>query len=301
MKPKPDATIVLKPKLPFDFDLSSKTYNTNKYQTHGAYIDKTLYKCLQIDEETSLITITEHNNELLANLHGNNLERLEETAKWIISAELDLAPFYKTDDKPMRTLIESNYGLKPSRTASIYEALIIAITEQQISLNVAYKIQDRLAKKYGSKYEFGPHTFYSFPTPDIISNVEIMDLRQLGLSRNKASYIIDISKKIASDGFDLESLKYVSTDEVREVMLSLRGVGPWTANYVLIRGLGRTNMVPYDDLGLRDSVGYYYRDGERVSSDEAEEIFSRFGDYKGIACFYLLFARVFLEKIKDLQ
>jgi len=60
-----------------------------------------------------------------------------------------------------------------------------------------------------------------------------MDLRQLGLSRNKARYIIDISKNVTSDGFDLESQKYVSTDEVREVMLSLRGVGPWTTNYVL--------------------------------------------------------------------
>ena len=291
MKPKPDATITLNPTLPFDFDLSSRINRLDKDYTHTAYIENTLYKVLEIEEKTSLISIKEKNSILNANLYGTNLERLEEIANWIVSADLDLTPFYSTKDKVMISLLETLSGLKPARTASVYEALLIAIAEQQISLKVALILQNRLVKRYGTEYKFGPLTFYSFPTPKRLASADIADLRQLGLSRNKATFITDISRDVASGALDLESLKNDPTEKAREKLLALRGVGPWTANYVLIRGLGRADMVPYDDLGVRDSVGLFYNDGDRVSSDEAEEILSRFGIYEGIASYYLIYAR----------
>ena len=291
MKPKPDATIALKPTLPFDFDLSSRINRLDKDYTHSVYFENTLYKCLEIEEKSSLISIKEKDNILKANLYGTNLARLEKTANWILSADLDLTPFYSTKDKVMTSLLETLYGLKPPRTASIYEALVIAITEQQISLKVALILQSRLVKRYGSEYKFGPQTYYSFPTPKRLASAEIADLRQLGLSRNKATFITDISRDLASGALDLESLKNDPTEKARENLLALRGVGPWTANYVLIRGFGKTDMVPYDDLGIRDSVGLFYNDGDRVSSEEAEEILSRFGKYEGIASYYLIYAR----------
>ena len=99
MKPKADAKIALKPTLPFDFDLSSKINRLDKDYTHTTYIEKTLYKCLEIEDKPSLISIKENNDILKADLYGSNLTRLEETANWIISADLDLTPFYSTKDK----------------------------------------------------------------------------------------------------------------------------------------------------------------------------------------------------------
>lgn len=71
----------------------------------------------------------------------------------------------------------------------------------------------------------------------------------------------------------------------------MKGVGRWTADYVLLRGLGRLEAVPIDDLGIRDAVGLFYKGGERPTAREAEEILSRFGEQAGVAAYYLLFAR----------
>ena len=70
----------------------------------------------------------------------------------------------------------------------------------------------------------------------------------------------------------------------------------WTADYVLTRGLGRVDMVPYDDLGIRDAVGIFYKGGERATSEEAKSFLSRFGSYAGLAAYYLIFARFLRAK-----
>jgi DNA-3-methyladenine glycosylase II len=102
-----------------------------------------------------------------------------------------------------------------------------------------------------------------------------------------------LSKRVNSGNLDLESLKDRPTAEVREELQSIRGVGEWTSDYVLVRGLGRTEMVPYDDLGTQDSVGLYYKGGVRATRIEVEKILNRFGAYAGLANYYLIYSRFF--------
>ncbi len=209
-------------------------------------------------------------------------------AAWILSSDLDLQPLYQVDDPVFAPLAERFCGLKPPRTATVFEGLVIAIIEQQIGLRVANLLQNRLVSRFGPPFKFGDLEFSAFPSPDRLAGLDPQDLRDLGLSMNKSRFILGIADGVASGDQDFELLKRMTTDEAREVLVSIKGVGRWTADYVLVRGLGRFEAVPFDDLGIRDAVGLFYKGGERASAREAEEILSRFGELAGVAAYYLL-------------
>jgi DNA-3-methyladenine glycosylase II len=153
--------------------------------------------------------------------------------------------------------------------------------------------QERIVKRYGKKLQHGALTFYSFPTPELLASVDLYELRGLGLSRNKADFITRMSSRVASGEIDLESLKAKPTQEAREALQAIRGVGEWTSDYVLIRGLGRIEMVPYDDIGTQDSVGLFYKGGVRATRGDVQKLLSHFGQHAGLANYYLIYARFF--------
>lgn len=228
--------------------------------------------------------------------HDYHHEPPEDVARWLLSADLDLCPFYSKVNSTISKLVMKLYGLKPPRTRTLFEALVLAIIEQQIGLNVAITFQNRLVKRYGVPVQYKGEkdmTFFTFPTPESLSEAKLDDLRSFGLSRNKAIFLTELSKKVVSGELDLESMRSIKTNKVREVLMSIKGIGPWTADYALIRGLGRVELAPYDDLGIRDAIGLYYKNGERVTSSEAETILSEFGEYAGLAAYYLIFARMY--------
>jgi DNA-3-methyladenine glycosylase II len=294
MVQKPDAAVTLHPLQPFNFNSSCTIFTRSDSYTHTAYINGTLYKCVERSGEPALITIRGERSALRARLYGQGaVEWLESSGNWLISSELNLKPFYAKADDVMAPIIERLYGLKPPRTASVYEALVIAYTEQQISLRVAMAFQERIVKRYGKMLQHGGLIFYSFPAPEVLASADVDELRTIGLSRNKADFITGASKKVASGEIDLESLKAKPTPEAREALRGIRGVGEWTSDYVLVRGLGRVEMVPYDDIGTQDSVGLFYKGGVRAMRKEVEEILGHFGEYAGLANYYLIYARFF--------
>lgn len=205
-----------------------------------------------------MITVVGRPKTILARLYGsNNKSYLRKTAGWITAADLDLLPFYRSVDVTLKPLIRHLRGLKPPRTATAHEALIIAFTEQQITTRLARTFQNRMVLKYGKPFQLGELKFHTFPSPHSLASASKEDLKHLGLSRNKADFIVEASRSVASGELDLEALKGRPTTEAREVLLSIKGVGEWTADYVLSRGLGRPEMVPYYDLGARDTIGLF--------------------------------------------
>jgi DNA-3-methyladenine glycosylase II len=294
MEAQPLAESELRPVLPFNFALSCSINTRFGRGAHTSFVDGSLYKCFEESEAPILLKISVSDGHLIARLFGSGFKgQPEAMANWIISSDLSLKTFYLKASGPMSDLVKSLNGVKPLRTGTIFEALLIAITEQQISLKVAQNFQNRLVDRYGKSIAKDGITFRTFPSPARLSILDPSKLKEVGLSTNKSNFITGVSKRIASGELDLESLKGMTTEKAREHLLSIRGVGPWTADYVLIRGLGRVEMVPYEDLGIRDAVGLFYRGGHRVTSDEAEEILSEYGSYAGLAAYYLIFARMF--------
>ena len=77
-------------------------------------------------------------------------------------------------------------------------------------------------------------------------------------------------------------------DEVYSTLTQIRGIGPWTAEYVLVRGLGRPDRVPAEDIGIRDVVGKYLAGGERVEASRVQELLKPFAPFRGLTAYYLL-------------
>ncbi len=321
MKSKIDGQMVLfsqgtiKPLQPFDFGLSCGIYTRFEEWTHSAFLGGVLYKCFEVKGAPHLLEVFQQDSQIEARLFRfepkpsiglgsasgsrNASENYDpssdhvasDLASWVLSSDLDLRPLYQVEDPIFAPLAERFQGLKPPKTPTVFEALVIAIIEQQIGLRVAHVLQNRLVMRLGQPVKFGEIEFRAFPSPERLTDLEPQDLRDLGLSMSKSRFILRIAEAVASGSLDLESLKKMTTEEAREVLVSVKGVGRWTADYVLVRGLGRPEAVPHDDLGIRDAVGLFYKGGERATAREAENILSRFGELAGVAAYYLLFAR----------
>ncbi len=212
--------------------------------------------------------------------------RLRETAAWLLQAELDLRPFYRiaARDRVLGPIAKKLRGLKAMRPASLFDMAVTVVTEQQISLVAAFRIRERVIERYGDRFKGE----VLFPRPEALARSRLEGLRRSGLSARKAEYIRDFSRLVASGGFDLERLRKMSDDEVREAIMGIRGFGLWSAEYLLIRGLGRPDVVPADDLGIRTIVGRYFGRGGRMSAGEVRRALEPFAPYRGVATFYLI-------------
>jgi DNA-3-methyladenine glycosylase II len=223
-------------------------------------------------------------------------ERLRAQAGWIVLAALDLRPFYRVakNDPVISPLARRFRGMKPIRPATLFEMTVDAVIEQQISLAAARRIRVRLVERFGEKKD----GLWIFPGPEALARTPLEAIRACGLSGRKAEYINGLASQVVDGSFDLDGLTGMSDDEVRSTISGIRGFGRWSADYILIRGLGRPDAVPVDDLAVRSIVGKYLGDGSRLTADEVEQRLKPFAPFRGIAVFYLLVHHRFASETK---
>ena len=223
--------------------------------------------------------------EIRTDLPGS-VSEVKRVASWIVFAELDLLPFYglAASHSVLGPIAQELHGLKPMRPASLFEMLVVAITEQQISLIAAYRIRARIVERLGDHVD----GLWAFPTPSLLAESSIRDLMACGLSQRKAEYVKGLANKVANGLLELDQLETMPDEEVRTLLLKERGIGPWSADYFLIRGLSRPDRVPVDDLGIRSVVGRVLGRGRRLSPQGTMRKLSPFKPYRGLAAFYLL-------------
>lgn len=209
----------------------------------------------------------------------------------MFATSFDFSRFYglAKKDRLMGTVAKKLRGLRPILPSTIFEAAVIAVTEQQISLDAAIAIRSRVVEKYGDKVVFDGRTFYAFPTPHSLAKAKPYEMRSLGLSIGKAQYISELSKKVQSGELDLERLREMDDEKAIAELTKIKGIGRWSAEYLLIRGMGRVNSLPADDLGIQRAVSQAYFKGRRISSDDVRRVLRKFAPYSGIAAFYLIY------------
>ncbi len=206
--------------------------------------------------------------------------------------DLDLMPFYEAvkGDEVMSALTERLRGLRSPTTATVFEALIDSIIEQQISLKVAWSLQRRVIEAFGDILRIDDKAYYAFLSPEALSSATIEQLRSCGLSMRKAEYVRG-SAQLVVNGLDLERLKNYDDDNIIEELSKIRGVGIWTAELTMVRGMQRLAVIPADDLGLRRCISHYYcGDRKLITGAEARKIAERWKGWRGLAGFYLLTA-----------
>jgi len=301
--------ITINPVAPFDFDLTLGVYGSFGAQSVDIYSHGCFKRVLSARGKNYLVTANSSGtvrNPIVtvflfppAGEEGDTEERLVERFNWMIGTELSLAPFYDYVEKEDSTLFQITqklFGLKPPRTPSVFEALIIAITEQQTTLAVASKLRGSLAKLHGESILVDGCRYYAFPTPEALANASAEDIRKLGFNSRKASCIVEVAQRARRGELDLEKLSTLRLESVVETLTQIKGIGRWTVEYTMCRGMGRYEALPANDAVLKAAISKYYKRLE-VSEKDVRELLERFNNFKGYAALYLIFAYA-LEKYR---
>lgn len=254
-----------------------------------------------IDDEPALVIVQqepspgEKESRLIVRTHParpRNFSSLRERVHWQFHLDAPLKGFYSRARKHsfFRSILKNLYGVKPLRPSTLFEMAVIAISEQQLSYPIAVKMRSRLVDALGEKMVFEGKEYRAFPMPQTLAACTVKDLRALSFSTRKAEYIIDLSRKVAAGILDIEALRDRPNEEIMDALISLRGFGRWSAEYFLSRGLGRSEVIAGDDLGVQALVGKYLGPGRRVTEKECRKIMEEWGPYKRWVVFYLFLA-----------
>lgn len=206
----------------------------------------------------------------------------------------DLTQFYQfaKHNHKLRTLTERFRGLKPPCFPTVFEALLNGIACQQVSLNLGILLLNRLSTTYGKAIQIDDSIFHAFPRPEDLSELEPNAFRKLGFSHQKGRAIIELSRKIAYENLNLEYMQALEDEAVLENLYQLRGVGRWTGEYVLLRGLERTHIFPLDDVGGRNNLEHWLNLENSLDYEGAKRIVDRWKPFAGLIYFHLLLDRL---------
>ncbi len=173
----------------------------------------------------------------------------------ILCTDLDLRPFYRLarKDELLAPLVPRFRGLRITASPTLFEALVSAVLSQQVNLTFAYSIKKALVESFGRKSRRQGRTYYAFPEPRRFAAQSVEAMRGFRLSSAKAGTLIRLGEAFTSDarfpaaGAELAAL---SDDEVVERLTEIKGVGRWSAEIALMRGLARPDTFPAGDLGV---------------------------------------------------
>lgn len=202
----------------------------------------------------------------------------------------DLAPFYQLakDDPILGPLVQSLEGLRIIGVPDLFESLCWAVIGQQINLTFAYTLKKRLVENFGETYECDGRTYYRFPSPSaLLGNHTLTTLRELQFTTKKAEYIVDIAGRIVRGELQKEKLLASGYDAAEETLLRIRGIGPWSAHYVMMRCLRNPAAFPAGDAGLHAALKKQLGLADKPAPAEIRAIFEPWKGYEAYAVFYL--------------
>jgi DNA-3-methyladenine glycosylase II len=185
-------------------------------------------------------------------------------------------------DKVMGGLVTEHgqlddYQRRRGRPGDAYGALVRSIVGQQLSTKAARSIYERLTE------QFGGHN----PTPRQLLDADPEKIRGAGLSRAKVTYLRDLAEHVEDGELDLEHLAELPDEEVAAQLLAVKGLGPWSVDMFLIFHLGRPDVLPVGDLGIRRAAQIAYGLDDLPKADELERIAEPWRPHRSLASLYL--------------
>jgi DNA-3-methyladenine glycosylase II len=217
-----------------------------------------------------------------------------ETLNTMLGLQVDLKSFYSFAAKDPRLAILARRfrGLKPPRFPSLLEALVNGIACQQFTLASGIQLLNRLAEDFGASLIGIGIRAHAFPGSEDLAAVKPDLLRSLGLNRQKVRAIIELSRAISEGALDVECLASLDDDSAVERLSELHGVGRWTAEYVLLRGLGRVQVFPGDDVGARNTLQQWLGLTKPLDYDGVRRLIAKWKPYAGLVYFHMLLYRL---------
>ena len=296
------ATHTFEPQAPYDFYASASfaVYGRSRYAA-DTWQDGVFSRGLEVGGKSVALRIRSvgetERPRLEIKLTGDELTSEEQStvvdvAARSVGAQGNPLAFYQSLDgrDPMSDFVGQLIGLGIPQAASVFEALVLSILGQQISNEVARVLRDLLVDTLGRAISVEGLEYWVFPSPSAIAEAGTEVLRGIKFSARKAEYIVDIAGSVNSGDLDLEALTGLPDELIVEDLVKLRGVGPWTAHWLLIRAFDRPDGFPEGDLAVQRSLGALYNGGTRLTPEEAVELSAKWRPYRSYLVTYMFAA-----------
>ena len=286
---------------PFRMDLTAWTLRRRAKNAIDQW-DGQQYRRVLVVDHTAVQVVVEQNTEadvtvtLKSARHGDSARpEVEAALRSMFSVHQDLAAFYQiaAEDVHLRSLAQTFKGVRPPRFPTIFEGLVNSIACQQVSLDAGISLLNKLAENYGLQFRDGNETQYAFPRPEDLYQIPAEDIKKLGFSYQKGRAIAELSANIVEQKLTLADLDTLSNEEIFNVLVQNRGIGRWSAEYTLLRGFGRIDVLPGDDVGAQKNLMELVGLDARPDYDQIKALTQPWQPYAGFVYFHLL-----LEKLQ---
>ena len=298
-----ESSFSLKVVPPFRLDLTVWALRRRPENKMDRWDGKTYRRALVLNGKPAEVAVTQRGSPEAPRLQttvigvefgSETKSKVTQALNWMLGLQVDLKGFYRSAAKDARLAILARRfrGLKPPRFPSLLEALINGIACQQFTLASGIQLLNHLAEDFGPSLTGTGIRAHAFPSSQDLAAVKPQLLRGLGLNRQKVRAIIELSRAIAQGDLDMESLTSLDDEAAVERLSELHGVGRWTAEYVLLRGLGRVQIFPGDDVGARNTLQKWLGLRKPLDYDGVRRLTAKWKPYAGLVYFHMLLYRL---------
>ncbi|MFD2627481.1 DNA-3-methyladenine glycosylase family protein [Oceanobacillus kapialis] len=276
----------------FQFDESLVFLKRSDQELLHRVEERTVYKALTVYNQAVLFSVTEEDGTLILQfLNGNPDKATRElvadyVTKWF-DLDRDITPFYRValSDEHLKPLVERYSGLRIVGIPDLFEALVWAIAGQQINLRFAYTLKRRLVEHFGAKIEWEGEAYWLFPQPEDLADCTTETLRELQFSSRKAEYILGVAKMMRDGLLQQTELEKKNYQTLKKELRSIRGIGAWTADYVLMKSFRFQNAFPIADAGIHNALKQLL--GWKPTVEEIASIANNWAGWEAYATMYL--------------
>lgn len=255
-------------------------------------VDGGAYRRVLRDERgSSLVEVTQHRRDALrVRIAGADGARWVPVVERMLGVRARLGDWFdRTAPFPwLAYLARELAGLHPPQYPSLFESLAHAIVFQQISIHAAASIMRRVVERLSEPVIAQGQTLYAFPSPDSVLAASGETLRAAGLSANKAAHLRSAAEATVTRAVTREEIDALPTARAAERLCEIRGIGPWSAAVVMLRGFGRLDVFPLKDSGVARSLSALSGD----PSIDAHALLEALGPLRGMLYFHLLLGRM---------
>lgn len=276
---------------PFRLDLTVWALRRRQKNLIDQWNGKEYTRVFVIAGNTIQIIVSQKSEtELSVTAKGAEIPKLQktitDTLKKMLGIDKNLKAFYRLaeQDRHLKIVSASFKGVKPPRFPTIFEALVNAVACQQVTLDLGILLLNRLSESYGKKFE----DQYSFLVPEDLAGITEKELKNLGFSYQKARAIISLAKSIVSNEIIFDYFEDLSNEIIARRLMEIKGIGRWSAEYVLLRGFGRIDTFPGDDVGAQKNLMLLLNLPEKPNYEEIKQLTKPWKPYAGLVYFHLL-------------
>ncbi|MCR8643230.1 DNA-3-methyladenine glycosylase [Paenibacillus sp. N1-5-1-14] len=289
--------LTIKPQEPFNYTINLGYLARSSNECMYVIDDKRLIRMIPVGDTYVIAEVNSPDDHVLhiklRSRHPLSPKQLNTVKQYVtdwFDLDTDLDNFYEQarGDDLLRNVVTDFHGLRILGISDLFEALCWGILGQQINLAFAYTLKRRLVEQFGTSCQWEGHTLWAFPTPETLAQLEVNDLTPLQLTTRKAEYIIGVAKLMSEGSLSKDQLlQHTDLKSAEKELVKIRGIGPWTANYVCMRCLRFLNSFPIEDVGLHNAIKQLLNLEKKPSIAEIRGLSTGWAGWEAYATFYL--------------